>query len=121
KKLLETVTAVLAAVARLLVAAEGGVGVERAAVHFDLAGTQAAGHGDGAVLVGGPDSAGESVHHPVGDAHGVVLVVVGEDRQHRPEDLLLGDRHLWGDAGEHRRTDVVPGVETLGSAGATGH
>ena len=42
---------------------------------------------------------------------GVVVVVVGDDRQHRAEDLLLGDGHLVVDVGEHGRLDVPALVE----------
>src|SRR4051794_5048055 len=61
QQLLDREPAVLAAVAGLLVAAEWGNGVEGAAVDLDLAGADAAGDADRAVLVSGPDAAGEAV------------------------------------------------------------
>src|SRR3954451_19756210 len=94
QQLLDGEPAVLAAVAGLLVAAERGHRVEGAAVDLDLAGADAAGDADRAVLVGRPDAAGEAVVAVVGDTDSVLLVLVGLDREDRPEDLLLGDRHL---------------------------
>ena len=58
-------------------------------------------------------------------AQRLVLVVVAKDRQHRPEDLLLRDRHVGRDVGEHGRRDVVAGrekqdVTTVGRVGEGG-
>ena len=74
QQLLDRVAAVLAAVARLLVAAERGERVEGAAVDLDLAGADALGDADRAVLVGRPDAAGEAVVGVVGDPDRVLLV-----------------------------------------------
>ena len=54
-------------------------------------------------------------------AIGILVVVVGDDRQHRAEDLLLGDGHRVVDVGEDGRLHVVAGVETLGLAEPAGH
>src|SRR4051794_1287392 len=70
----------------LLVAAEGRGPVGAAAVHRPLPGAQAPGDAGGALGVSRPDAPGEAVDAVVGDAHGVVLVVVRQDRQHRAED-----------------------------------
>ena len=80
--------------ARLLVAAERRERVEGAAVDLDLPGAHPPRDALGALRVGRPDAAGEAVDRVVGDPDRVVLVVVGDDRQHRAEDLLLGDRHV---------------------------
>ncbi len=58
-------------------------------------------------LLAGPHRAREAVDRAVGDADGLVLVVVAEDREDRAEDLLLGDRHVGGDVGEDGRADEV--------------
>ena len=50
----------------------------------------------------------------------VLLVVVGDDRQHRPEDLLLRDRHVVAHVGEDRRLHEVAAVEALGRLRAAG-
>jgi len=71
------------------------------------------GHGHGPVLIGAPHPAGQSVDHAVGDAHGVVVVLIAEDREYRSEDLLLGDLHVGGDLGEHGGLHEEPGVEAL--------
>src|SRR5207248_2667102 len=54
------------------------------------------------------------------DAHRFVLVVVGHDRQHRTEDLLLGDRHVGADLGEDGGLDEIALVESLGGVGPAG-
>src|SRR5258706_15747341 len=69
EEFLEAIDARLAAVARLLEAAERGVHVEGAAVDVDLSGADAARHALRARLVLRPDRAGEAVHRVIGDAH----------------------------------------------------
>ena len=49
----------------------------------------------------------EPVWTVVGDAHGVVIVLEGDDHQHRAEDLLLGDGHRVVHVGEQGGLDVV--------------
>src|SRR5690606_33583305 len=111
EELLEAVLAVLAPVAAVLVAAEGRVRVEGPAVDLDLAGADPAGEGLGPLRVGAPHAAGQAVDRVVGDSGGVVLVLVADDRQDRPEDLLLGDGHVVADLGEDRRLHVVAALE----------
>jgi hypothetical protein len=72
------------------------------------------------LLVGGPHAAGQAVLGVVGDAHGVVLVLVGDDDQHRAEDLLLGDPHRVVDVGEDGRRDVVALLQAGRHLRATG-
>ena len=50
----------------------------------------------------------------------LLLGVVGQDGEHRPEDLLARDGHVVGDVGEHGRTHVIAAVEALRPAGAAG-
>ena len=88
---LETLGAELAADARALVAAERGAPLHGEPVDGVGAGADAAGDVDAVVDVGRPHRARQAVVAVVGDADGVGLVVVGDDRQHRTEDLLLGD------------------------------
>lgn len=54
----------------------------------------------------------------VDDPDGLVLAVVGDDREHRSEDLLLADRAQRVHVGEDRRPDVVAGVQPVGPVGA---
>src|SRR6478752_1090398 len=103
----EAVRAEFTAHPGLLVTAEGGQGVEAAAVDVDLPGVHAAGEGDGLLVVRAPDGAGQPVDGAVGDPQGVVHVLVPQDGEDRAEDLLLGDRHVRGDVGEDRGADVV--------------
>src|SRR5207237_7747781 len=73
--LLEAEAAEFPAVARLLVTAEGGEGVEAGAVEVDLARPQLPGHLLGALRVARPDPAGEAVDGAVGDGDGLLLGV----------------------------------------------
>src|SRR5258706_15857883 len=107
QKLLEAEDPGFAAVARLLEAAEGRVHVEGAAVDVDLAGADAARDALRARFVLGPHRAREAVGAVVGDADRVFLVLVGNDGEHRPEDLLLGDAHAVLHLAEHRGPHVV--------------
>ena len=66
----------------------------------------------------GPHRARQAVVGVVGDGHGVVVGVVGDERQHRAEDLLLGDRHRVVDVGEQGRLDVPALVEAGGTTAA---
>src|SRR5207237_1010271 len=83
-----------APVARTLEAAERRQRVEGTAVDLDLTAADAAGDGLRPVGIAGPHAGREAVVGVVGDAHGVLFVLVRNDRQHGPEDLLLGDRHV---------------------------
>src|SRR3546814_11990015 len=69
EELLEAVHAVLAAVARLLVATEGSGRVERPAVDLDLAGADLLGDLLGPLRVGAPHTPGEAVGRGVGDIY----------------------------------------------------
>ena len=64
-----------------------------------------AGHLGGAVGVGGPDRAGQPELAVIGQRDRVLIAVVGDHRQHRAEDLLLGDAVGVVDVGEDRRRD----------------
>src|SRR5688572_20415917 len=91
EELLETVVAPLAAVARLLVAAERRAEVGRCPVDADLAGADPRRDAARALEVARRHVAGEAVRRVVGDPDRIVLVVVGQDREHGPEDLLARD------------------------------
>src|SRR4051794_21823176 len=82
-------------------------------VHPERPGADPAGEVQPAVGARGPDRAGEGVVGVVGDAHGVSLVVVRDDGQHRAEDLLLRDPHPVVDVGEQRWCDVPTAVEAV--------
>src|SRR5690606_40427629 len=93
EELLEAVLAVLPPVAAVLVAAEGRVRVERAAVDLDLAGADPAGEGLCPLGGGAPPAAGEPVARGVGGAGGRGRVVGAEDRKDPPAGPLLGAGH----------------------------
>jgi len=92
EELLEPRLAHLPADAGLLEPAEGHVGTEPgAAVDADGAGPDPARDREGTVAVAAEHRARQAVDRVVGDPHRVVVAVVRDDHQHRPEDLLLGD------------------------------
>src|SRR5262245_43239280 len=76
RELVEAEAAPFAAVAGLLVAAEGCSALVGGAVDVDVAGADALGDAPRALHVAGGDIAGEPVGRVVSDAHGVVLVLV---------------------------------------------
>src|SRR5690606_5768873 len=100
----------LASQPAVLVAPEGGVRVEGVHVDAAAAGADPAGDLHAVGRVGRPDRAAEAVVAVVGDPDGVVLVLVGDEDEDRPEDLLAGDAHVVGDVAEHRRRDVPAAV-----------
>src|SRR5437867_4602735 len=103
-----------------LVAAERGVGVERAAVDLDRAGPHGARDAQPARGVAGPDVAVEPVVGVVGERDRLGLVAEGDRGDHRPEDLLARDRHVVARAGEERRLHVVAPGEVRRAAAAAG-
>src|SRR5437867_624689 len=121
EELLEARLAPLAAVARLFVAAEGGAQVGLRAVHVDVAGADLPGHPARALEVAGGHVAREPVGRVVGDADRVRLVLVWDDGEDRPEDLLARDRHVVADVGEYRGLHEVPLADALRAAGAARH
>jgi hypothetical protein len=64
---------------------------------------------------------GEAVDRVVGETDHFFLVLVGQDGDDRSKDLLAGDRHVVGDAREHRGTNIEAAVEVFGTAHAAGH
>jgi hypothetical protein len=64
----------------------------------------------------GRDVAGQAEIGIVGDLDGFIDVVVADDHEHRPEDLLAGNDHVVGDIGETRGLHVPALVQTLRSA-----
>src|SRR5437762_9803772 len=97
----------VAADAGALVAAEGRVGVERAAVHLHRPGAERARHPQRALGVARPHVAVEAVVRVVGERDRLGLVAKRDGADHRAEDLLARDHHVVAHAGEERRLDVV--------------
>src|SRR5690606_11453628 len=105
---LERVEPELAALARLLVAAERGRRIERmVGVDPDGPGLQLARDAVRTLHVARPDPGGEPVDRPVGERDGLLLVPERHRRQHGAEDLLLRDRRAGIHAVEDRRLDPV--------------
>src|SRR5882757_3451911 len=91
------------AAAEWATAAGGG-----AAVHRTGSGDDPRRDLDAVPGLGGEHRPAKAVHAVIGDRDGLVLIGVGDDRQHRAEDLLLGNLHLGVDVDENRRLDVPP-------------
>src|SRR5262249_15977353 len=121
EELLEAELAPLAAVARLLVAAERRAEIGLGAVHADLSGADPRRDAARALEVARRDIARESVGGVVCDPDRVLIVLVGQDREHRPEDLLARDRHVVAHVRENGRPHVVAAREAGGAAPAASH
>src|SRR6266852_2587467 len=111
----------LAAVARLLVAAEGRAQVGLRPVHVHVARADAFRHSARALDVARGDVAREPVGRVVGDANRVLLVLVRDDGKDGAEDLLARDRHVVAHVGEHRRADEVALAQALRAPRPAGH
>src|SRR5690606_24922493 len=121
EEVFEAVMTPFATVARLLVATEGRVVVQRGTVEMDHAGANLTGDIARAFQISGGDVAGQPVAGVIGDADGVCLILVADDRQHGSEDLLTGDRHVVGDMPEHGGLDVIAAIQPLGTTGTADH
>src|SRR2546422_5329257 len=110
----------VAADAGALVAAEGRVGVELAAVHLHRPGAERARHPQRALGVARPQVAVEAVVGVVGERDRLRLVAKRDGADHRAEDLLARDDHVVAHAGEERRLDVVVAREVRWALPAAG-
>src|ERR1700733_12649762 len=108
----------LAADAGLLEPAEADAEVGPHRVVPDGAGPEPSADLAGPVDVVGEHRGVEPVDGVVGDPHRVVLVGGRDHRQHRAEDLLLGDDRAVVDVAEDRRLDVPAALEVPGTAAA---
>ena len=105
-------TAVLVAAERRVRAVAGG------AVEPDEARAQPSCHRQRAVQRTRHHVSGQAVGAVVGDPDGVLLVLVGNDSEDGPEDLLLRDGHLVVDVSEKRWADPEALVELFRRLGA---
>src|SRR5438309_4880913 len=110
----------LAADAALLEAAEGGVEEVDAVVDPHHPGADALGQLDPPGRVAREHHAAEAVGRIVGDADGLVLVLEGNDRDHRPENLLLRDADIVRHGAEDGGLEEVAAPEVLRAAAAVG-
>src|SRR5437870_4415112 len=103
------VTGLAVAVAGLLPAAEWQVrlGARRAGVDVDDARLEVAHRPEGRVRVAGEDRRRQAVVGLVERGHRLGVAIDRDDRQDRPEDLLLGDAVHRLHAGEDRRLEEV--------------
>src|SRR5690606_9713367 len=110
---LEALDAAFAPDARLFEAAERHLRIDDHAVHGDAAGAHAASDHVAAFGVGRVDRTVQTVDRVVRLADRIVDVAVLDERDDGSEDLLLSDRHLSVDVGEHRRLDEIAALEAL--------
>ncbi len=120
---MDALVAALAAEARLLPAAEGGGGVgDDADVEAHHPGLELVDHALTARERLGEDVGDEAVLGVVRQAHGVVFVVEGDDREHGSEDLLAEDvtagLHVGHDGRLEERAGAVDGRSARGDGGA---
>src|SRR5665213_4308789 len=117
---LETVFAPFAAVTGLLVAAERRGAVVGHALQVDVAGADPAADLAGGLDGIGGDVTGQTIRRIVGDPYRVFLVLGAHHHQHRPEDFLARDGHVFGDVGEDGRADIEALVDAFRQPGAAG-
>src|SRR6185369_12279113 len=124
---LQTLAATFPAVPGFLITAERRRRVELVErVGPNHAGAQLVGDREDPRTLLGPDAGAQAVRSVVGLLHRLGRRAEGEDRQHRPEDLLAGDPVSLGNAGEDRRREPEaalwqvtrwrPGIRALGRA-----
>src|ERR1700760_3140242 len=111
----------LAAIARHLEATKGRIHAALSAVQSDLAGADARANPPRVQVVLGPDIRGKPIWRVVGNLHGLLLVVVGENAKHGSKNLLARDGHVVVDVRENRRLDEVSLAEAVGPPGSTDH
>src|SRR6185369_15157740 len=122
---LQTLAATFPAVPGFLITAERRRRVELVErVGPDHSGAQLVGDRQDPRTLLGPDTGTQAVRGVIGLLHRLGRRAEGEDRQHRPEDLLAGDPVRLGNAGEDRRREPEaalwqvarrrPGVRALG-------
>ena len=107
----QPVAAVFAADAGLFEAAKRRQGFVRRAVDHHTAAFQPLGYLTCVRHISALDIGLQAVGCVVGDGDRLVFVVVGDDAQHRAEDLFAGDAHVVVDAGEDGRLDEPSPVE----------
>ena len=57
---------------------------------------------------------GETVVGAICHRDRVILILIGEDTEHRPKDLFPGDTHLRFHVAKDRRPDEIPLIDAAG-------
>ena len=114
---MEAVFAPFAAIAAALVTAEGRVEI-KPAIYPDCASAHPPGDGDGRVAVCPAHITAEAEDAVIGDGDGMIDIVIADDDQHWPENLLARDDHIIGRA-EDGGFAIIALVETVRAALAT--
>ena len=115
----QSLAAVLATDAALLVAAERRQRIEQVpVVDPDGPGAQLLGDLDGAARVPRPHPAREAVDRPVGALDHLAEVAPALHREHRSEDLLGAGVRIGRHIGEHGRLDEEAAITDVGRASA---
>src|SRR6202021_161492 len=103
----------LATVSRSLESAKRSQWVLFSTVYLYLSGSDSPGDPGGALVVA-PDGSGEPIAGLVGQGDRLVDVIVGLDREYRPEHLVLRDPHLRGHVREDGRREIVTALQVGG-------
>src|SRR6185312_15151098 len=111
----------LASVPRSLEAAERNAHVPRRTVDRHPTGADPAPDAIRTRQVARPDVCMQAVRSVIGDPHRILLVAIGQDRQHGSEDLFTGDDHVIVDIGEYGGPDEVAFLEPRRAPLAAGH
>src|SRR5262249_33450880 len=105
--------------ARLLEAAEGRGDVAIIeAIDPDDSGPERARGLEGLCDVPGPHGSRQAIDRVIADLHRLLAVLEGDGREHWPEDLLVGDRHLVVDMIEDCRLHIVAAALVAGAHSA---
>src|SRR5205085_3009658 len=113
EEFVERMVAPFAPVARLLIAPERRHEVELCRVQIHLPRPKPHRHLPRMVRVRRMDVSGQPVWRVVGDLDRLLLVLIADDRHHRPEYLLARDVHAVVDVAEHGGPHIIALVEPL--------
>src|SRR5690606_5824294 len=116
----EAFRSAFAAHTRLLVAAERVLGINDHGVDRYAAGAKAAGDLVAAFYVRAEHGAAQAVVGVVGLHHRIILVLVGDDRDHGSKNLFLEDLHAGLHIGEDGGLYKKASVEACGPTAAAG-
>src|SRR5665213_3047213 len=120
EEFLETEHATLTPIAGVLITSEWRGWVWRRAIQIDATGPQAQCNAAGVFNAGRVYPSGQTIDRIVRDRYGLVLGVVRKNGQHRPEDLLLGNRECSADVAKYGWLDEVALFQPRRTAQAAG-
>src|ERR1700722_18333789 len=105
---------------RLLETAKWGQRLMRCAIDDNASSLQLSGHPLRMIYVGREHVGLQPVAGVIGNRDSFGLVAIGDDTEHRPEDLLARNPHLVGDMREYRRPHEPAALQPVGAPLAAG-